>query len=105
MGIINSLEALSLSKSWGDITTFDIIITKTRTGTNPTDVEYSVMPEPKEKLSDEVKKAYKDADVNLDALFKGEDPFKSDEPEIDLKEVSKELDGDLNLEDLGDLDE
>ncbi len=104
VGIINSLEALSLSKSWGDVTTFDIIITKTRTGTNPTDVEYSVMPEPKEKLSDEVKKAYKDADVNLDALFKGADPFSKEEA-VDMEEISKELGDDLNLDDLGDLDE
>lgn len=100
IGIMNSLEALSLSKSWGDVTTFDIIITKTKTGPNPTDVEYSVMPEPKEPLTDEIKKAYKDANVNLSALYKGEDPFGSNEPEVNLDEVSEEI----NLDDLEDLD-
>jgi len=104
VGIINSLEALSLSKSWGDVTSFDIIITRTKTGPNPTDVEYSVMPEPKEKLSDEISKAYKEADVKLDALFKGADPF-SKEESVDMEEISKELGDDLNLDDLGDLDE
>ncbi len=93
VGIMNALEALSLSKSWGDITTFDIVITKTRTGINPTDVEYSVMPEPKEPVSKEIKEAYKEAHIDLEALYRGEDPFGVEKPEeVDLD--------DLNLEDL-----
>lgn len=98
VGIINALEALSLSKSWGDVTSFDIVITKTRTGINPTDVEYSVMPEPKEPVSKEIKKAYKEAHIDLEALYRGEDPFGVEKTEPEgLEEV--DLD-DLNLEDL-----
>jgi len=98
VGIMNALEALSLSKSWGDITTFDIVITKTRTGINPTDVEYSVMPEPKEPVSKEIKEAYKEAHIDLEALYRGEDPFGVEKTEPEgLEEV--DLD-DLNLEDL-----
>lgn len=98
VGIMNALEALSLSKSWGDVTTFDIVITKTRTGINPTDVEYSVMPEPKEPISKEIKKAYKEANIDLKALYRGADPFKSEATE-DLEVDDLDLD-DLNLEDL-----
>jgi hypothetical protein len=76
IGIINSLEALSKSKSWGDVTTFDIIITKTKTGPNTTDVEYSVMPEPKEPLDNKISKLFKESNINLEALFTGDDPFK-----------------------------
>ena len=98
VGIMNALEALSLSKSWGDTTTFDIVITKTRTGINPTDVEYSVMPEPKEPVSKEIKEAYKEAHIDLEALYRGEDPFGVEKTEPEgLEEV--DLD-DLNLEDL-----
>ena len=98
VGIMNALEALSLSKSWGDITTFDVVITKTRTGINPTDVEYSVMPEPKEPVSKEIKEAYKEAHIDLEALYRGEDPFGVEKTEPEgLEEV--DLD-DLNLEDL-----
>lgn len=98
VGIMNALEALSLSKSWGDITTFDIVITKTRTGINPTDVEYSVMPKPKEPVSKEIKEAYKEAHIDLEALYRGEDPFGVEKTEPEgLEEV--DLD-DLNLEDL-----
>ena len=98
VGIINALEALSLSKSWGDVTSFDIVITKTRTGINPTDVEYSVMPEPKEPVSKEIKEAYKEAHIDLEALYRGEDPFGVEKTEPEgLEEV--DLD-DLNLEDL-----
>ena len=98
VGIMNALEALSLSKSWGDVTSFDIVITKTRTGINPTDVEYSVMPEPKEPVSKEIKEAYKEAHIDLEALYRGEDPFGVEKTEPEgLEEV--DLD-DLNLEDL-----
>jgi len=98
VGIMNALEALSLSKSWGDVTSFDIVITKTRTGINPTDVEYSVMPEPKEPVSKEIKEAYKEANIDLKALYRGADPFKSEATE-DLEVDDLDLD-DLNLEDL-----
>ena len=91
--IINALEALTMSKSWQDVTEFDIIITKTRTGTQPTDVEYSVMPEPKEELSEEIKDAFKNSNIDIKALFRGADPFGSEEPEVDVEAV-----------DLGDLD-
>ena len=98
VGIMNALEALSLSKSWGDVTSFDIVITKTRTGINPTDVEYSVMHEPKEPVSKEIKEAYKEAHIDREALYRGEDPFGVEKTEPEgLEEV--DLD-DLNLEDL-----
>lgn len=89
IGIMNSLEALSLSKSWGDITSFDIIITKTKTGPNPTDVEYSVMPEPKENISQEIADQFNVTNINLEALFKGEDPFSE---EINPDDIDLDLD-------------
>lgn len=95
VGILNSLEALALSKSWGDVTTFDIIITRTKTGPNPTDVEYSVMPEPKEELSKEILSEYENSNINLEALFKGEDPFGKQEvstDDINVEDINLDLD-------------
>jgi len=92
VGIINSLEALVKSKSWGDVTSFDIIITKTKTGPNPTDVEYSVMPEPKKAMSKEVKTAFDTTKINLEALYEGEDPFSNELSPIDIEEIAEDLD-------------
>ena len=77
--VMNGIEALDKSKSWGDPTAYNIIVTKTKTGPEPRDVEYSVMPEPKEKLDPAILKKYKEMEIDLDLLFKGEDPFKKDE--------------------------
>jgi len=104
VGIMNALEALSLSKAWGDIKTFNIIVKRTRTGSNPTDVEYSVIPEPKEELDKEISKTYKEAKVNLNALYDGDDPFGNEEEAVDVEEVAKEI-TDVDIEEvMGDLD-
>jgi len=56
------------------------------------------MPEPKEPVSKEIKEAYKEAHIDLEALYRGEDPFGVEKTEPEgLEEV--DLD-DLNLEDL-----
>jgi hypothetical protein len=89
-GIMASLEALAWSKSWGDVTSFDIVVTRTKTGPNPMDVEYSVMPEPKEELSKKVETEFAKTNIDIKALYKGEDPFGQS---IDLDEIVEDLDG------------
>lgn len=76
--IMNGIEALVDSASWGDPKTYDIIVNRTKTGSEPRDVEYSVMPEPKEKLDPAILKQYQDLDIDLNLLYKGEDPFKKE---------------------------
>lgn len=93
--LLKPLDALSLSKSWGDITTYDILLTKKKTGTQPIDVEYNVMPEPKGEAPKEAIEAYEKADINLKALYEGEDPFKGkgeaiENADIDFDEVMKD---------------
>lgn len=92
MKIMNALDALLDSPSWGDVVDYDIVVTKTKTGPLPMDVEYSTMPEPKAELSEEVLKAYEDTDINLEALYDGEDPFETKE-EVNVDEISKAIDG------------
>jgi hypothetical protein len=74
-GIMTSIEALNKSKSWGDPKEYNLVITKTRTGSEPRDVEYSVMPEPKEDLDKLILDQYKNMKINLEALFSGDDLF------------------------------
>ena len=87
--IMKGLEALASSKSWGDITGYDVLITKVRTGPEVKNVDYSVMPEPKSPLSDKAVDMYKKANINLKALYEGEDPFSSGDvvEHVDLSDV------------------
>jgi len=85
--IRRAILAMSKSKSWGDPTEYNIIVTKSGEGK---ETEYTVMPGQKEKLPKEIEDKYKAMSVNLEALFKGDDPFKNDD-EIDIEEIAKEL--------------
>src|SRR3990167_1315965 len=83
------LNALNRSKAWGDPTGtdgYDILIEKDGEGFDTT---YSVTPAPKEKLDKEIIEAYKKAYIKLEALFDGEDPFKTEITDKDLEEVEK----------------
>jgi len=98
--IMRALEALALSESWGDVRDYDIVVTRTKTGNLPTDVEYSVMPEPKAALIKEIKDSYDSDSIRLEALYAGEDPFDREMPAAegdpisneDLDAMAKELD-------------
>lgn len=85
--IMNALDGLYDSKAWGNITGYDIVINKKKTGPEPMNVEYSVLPEPKAKVSKKILEAY-DGTINLEALFEGDDPFSNENTDkIDLDEV------------------
>lgn len=65
-------------ENWGDPKKYNITITKKKTGSNPFDVEYSVMPLPPKPLDPGIVKLYEDMQVKLEALFAGKDPFAAD---------------------------
>jgi hypothetical protein len=67
-----AIRALTASKSWGDPHEYDIIVTKEG---EKLETQYSVMPAPKEKLDPGITQLYKDMNINLEALFTGDDPF------------------------------
>ena len=81
--IRKGITALVNNKKWGDPKEYDIVVTKNRTGSESRDVEYIVTPEPKELIETEIVKKYQDMNINLDALYKGDDPFKSEEVDVD----------------------
>lgn len=72
-GIMRSIKALTKNEKWGDPKNYDIVVT--RTGKTMQDTEYQVTPDPKEDLDKGIKKFYEDLEIDLEALYRGEDPF------------------------------
>lgn len=71
--IMTPMDALIRNSKWGNPKNYDITITRKGSGFN--DTEYSVMPNPKEELDPEIVDAYIGVNINLEALYDGDDPF------------------------------
>ena len=81
--IQKAIKALARNEKWGDpkgTNGYDIVVT--REGLTMQDTNYSVAPNPKEKLDPKIIKAYKESNINLEALFEGKDPFETKDIEI-----------------------
>jgi len=78
-GVVKGLKTLINNSKWGDITQYDICITRRKT--DPSDiksVEYTVTPEPKVILDPEIAENWENSKFNRHALymlFEGLDPF------------------------------
>jgi hypothetical protein len=72
--IMGPMKALIDNPKWGNPKNYDITIT--RKGTTMNDTEYAVMPNPQSPVEEKILKAYESKPVNLEALYKGDDPFK-----------------------------
>lgn len=70
--IQTAIKALVDNKKWGDPKKYDITITKTGEGMQ---TEYSVMPNPHTALIKDIDEDYKAKNINLEALYSGDDPF------------------------------
>lgn len=90
----NGINALNKSKDWGDPTGdkgYDILVTRTKTGEQAMNVEYSVMPSPKKKLDAGIVQFFKDSHIDLEVLFDGGDPFAEPETELTDNDIDKIL--------------
>lgn len=70
--IQQAITALVQNDKWGNPTGYDITITKTG---QDLETKYAVMPNPHSDLTSEIAKAYEEKKINLNALYKGENPF------------------------------
>jgi hypothetical protein len=93
--IQRAIKALVANPKWGDPKEYDLVVTKTRTGNLPRDVEYSVMPEPKEPVDPGIVKAYEDMAINLEALYEDGDPFAAGK-QAEAAEIADAADKALN---------
>ena len=73
-GIQRTIRALAKDEEWGTPLEYDITVTREGEGM---ETEYQVVPMPPKPLSESITKAYNDTSINLEALFSGDDPFKS----------------------------
>lgn len=67
---------------WGNPTQYDISITKSGTSI---ETEYLIDHDPKEPIDKEIEKEYKSTKINLEALYKGENPF------VEMDGLEKEI--------------
>lgn len=85
-GIQKTLATLAKNPKWQTPLGYDILIVRTGEGL---ETEYSVTPEPKEELAEEIKEVWDKLTIRLEALYEGADPFNSaieDVSESDLKD-------------------
>jgi len=89
--IQGSIFALTKNVKWGDPKSYDLTINKTG---EKMETKYSVIPSPHSELDEETKTEYKEANINLEALFDGANPFDSQ-----LKEAKETFGDDINVDD------
>lgn len=65
------------NEAWGDPKGYDLVVT--RKGSSLQDTEYTTVANPHSPISDEVQQLYKDAEIDLQAWFNGEDPFNKED--------------------------
>lgn len=70
--IQKSIEHLAKDEDWGSPHEYDLKVNKTGQDKS---TEYKVNPSPKKPVSDEIKAAALAKPINLEALYKGADPF------------------------------
>lgn len=75
-GIQRTIRGLQRDTDWGEPTAYDIMITKTG---EKMETEYEVKPKPAKPLEAEITEAFKKVSINLEALYDGADPFKTEE--------------------------
>jgi hypothetical protein len=86
--IMESIEALVKNSKWGSPKKYDIIIEKIKTGSQAWDIKYNVIPEPPSKLDAGIVELVSKIPVNLNAIYKGEDPFAVTD-DVDPDEVDR----------------
>jgi len=70
--IQRAIENLNDSDEWGDPREYDLTVKRSGDGL---ETEYAVIPSPPKPLSEAVKQAYSAANIDLTALYRGENPF------------------------------
>lgn len=76
--VMKGIEGLVQSKSWGDPKNYDLVVTRTKTGSEARDVDYAVRPEPKEALDEGIVALFESMEIDLNRLFEGGDPFQAE---------------------------
>lgn len=85
--IQSAIKAIIDNNKWGDPHAFDLTISRVGEGF---DTAYSVMPNPKSDIPQDIKDKYLDAKINLNALYDGANPFQSTAQETEAEPLTPE---------------
>lgn len=99
-GIQKNIEAIVRNPKWGDPKEYDIVITRTKTGTEKWDVEYYVQPDPKEKLEEGVEQLYKDMDIKIEKLYTSGDPFEASSEDFNKKVENRTKEDNIDIDEV-----
>ena len=77
-----SIKNLINNKKWGDVSGYDLTITRIGEGF---DTEYSTVPNPSTVLPQSVIDRFNEMKINLNALYEGNDPFSDNQPEATVE--------------------
>ena len=72
-GIKDAINGLYKNEEWGDPKEYTLTVN--RTGQGRDDTKYTVMPDPKKPVPDDIIHQFNEAKIDLNALFEGGDPF------------------------------
>lgn len=78
--IQDSIYNLHSDENWGSPLGYDLNVK--REG-EALETKYSVVPTPPAELNNQIKETYKETNINLEALFSGDDPFNSQRKEAE----------------------
>ena len=82
--IMQSIAALANDPEWGTPLQYNIKVLKQG---EKLDTKYSVIASPPSELTEDIREAYKNTPINLDALYEGEDPFDTSLPNPELSQL------------------
>lgn len=86
--IMRAIENHTQNEDWGDPKDYDFTITRDGSGM---ETDYSVIASPKKPVLNEATEAFKSIKIDLTALYRGEDPFKSETTEEEASQVAEDV--------------
>lgn len=82
--IQQNITALTRDPDWGSPFGYNI---KVERQGEKMDTKYTVIASPPSEITEEIREAYKNVPVNLEALYEGEDPFDTSLPNPELSDL------------------
>lgn len=97
--VLRGMQQYIKNPKWGDPKDYDFVVNRDKEGDR---IIYTVSVNPKEKLSSKALEQAKNVTVDMDAWMRGEDPFKTENNEIDVDEVEAAIMAEDSAEDIAD---
>lgn len=82
--ILEYITTLARNPKWGSPLEYDIVVTREGEGM---ETRYTTIADPKEPVAKEIKEAFENTKINLEALYDGGDPFAEKSQEIDINDI------------------